>query len=261
MRLEQSKDPDCDIFWSTYQDNKFCDEQYKQQLEKLINESEYYYGVYVQGKWMPLDISGQIYKKYIDKLSPEGNLQKFDYIPQLPLNIFCDFNVDPMKWAFGQTMQGNDFIFEELVQYDTYTERMALSVKERFGQRQYIVYGDYTGSYRSTKSAHTDYEIIKQVLGNVILKIKPNPPLVDRQNATHWRICNLEGIRRLFIDPKCEHTRKDFRQTRFKEGTREEEQTIIDNKKELSHLTCAIGYYCDYEYSLKGKPLTYTQAF
>ena len=253
MRLEQSKDPDCTIFWSSYHDNEFCDEQYKKELLKLENEDEYYYNVYTLGLWTPLNVVGQIYKKYVDKLEPDGNLAEFNYNENLPLILCCDFNVDPMKWAFIQNLYGNDYIIDELVQYDTYTEKMAEEVQKRYGDRRYIIYGDYTGTYRSTRSAHTEYQLIQQYLGNSEIRVKPNPPIMDRINATHWRICNKEGKRRLFINPKCTHARNDFRRTIYKPGTHEEEQTIINGKKELSHIQAEVGYYCEYEHSLKGR--------
>jgi len=254
MRIEKSKYPNTTIIWTNYKDNKFLDEEYKQQLEQLEREDEYYYNVYTKGLWTPLNVVGQIYKKYVDKPEPEGNLAEFDYNKSLPLILCCDFNVDPMKWAFIQNLYGNDYVIDELVKYDTYTEKMAEEVYIRYGDRRYIIYGDFTGTYRSTRSAHTEYQLIQQHLRNCEIRVKPNPPIMDRINATHWRICNKEGKRRLLINPKCTHTRNDFRRTIFKPGTHEEEQTEINGKKELSHLQAAIGYYCEYEYSLKGKP-------
>jgi len=265
MRLEQSKDPDCTILWSSYHDNKFCDEQYKAELIKLEREDEYYYNVYTLGLWTPLNVVGQIYKKYVDKLEPDGNLAEFEYKKELPLILCCDFNVDPMKWALIQNLYGNDYVIDEIVQEDTYTDKMAEEVLSKYGNRKYNVYGDYTGTYRSTRSNKNEYEIMKRYLPNMETFLKPPPPITDRIYATHWRICNKEGKRRLFVNPKCTHTRKDFRSTVYKKGTHEEEQTVINNKKELSHLQAAIGYYCEYNYSLRGKPtvewgdITYTR--
>ena len=253
MRLEQSKDNDCSIIWSSYHDNKFCDEQYKAELQKLESEDEYYYKVYTLGEWTPLNVVGQIYKKFIDKPVPDGNIAEYEYNPQLPLIVCCDFNVNPMKWAFIQKLQGNDYVFDELVQYDTYTERMAKEVLSRYGNRSYLIYGDYTGSYRSTKSSKTDYDIIEQIL-NIDKRIKPNPSIMDRINAVNWRLCNKDGVRRLLITKNCIHTIKDFQRVVFKEGKREEEQITKDGMNELTHISSAIGYYCEYEYSLKGKP-------
>ncbi len=250
MRIEESKDSDAEIVWTNYRDNKFLDKEYEKELQKLEREDEYYYSVYTLGLWTPLRIEGRIYKKYVDKFHPEGNLRRYDYNPQLPLYVCCDFNVAVMKWALIQCLHGEDYVFDEIIGYDTYTEQQAKQLKEQYGNREYIIQGDFTGSYRSTKSAHTEYQMIEEILSNVDIRIKSNPPIMDRINATNWRLCNKENKRRLFVDPRCEHTRKDFMRVCFKEGKHEEEQTA-----ELSHISSAIGYRMEYEYSLKGKPI------
>ena len=158
MRLEQSKDPDCTIFWSSYHDNEFCDEQYKKELLKLENEDEYYYNVYTLGLWTPLNVVGQIYKKYVDKLEPDGNLAEFNYNENLPLILCCDFNVDPMKWALIQNSNGTDIVFDEIVMADTDTETCAKELLNKYGKVYYKFFGDYSGTFRHTSSPSTDYE-------------------------------------------------------------------------------------------------------
>ncbi len=252
MRIEQSTDPNCTIIWSTWKDNKFLDKEYQEYLAGLEKEDQYFYGIYTLGEWTPINVVGRIYKKYVDTL--EGNLYKYEYKPELPIILCCDFNVDPMKWALMQNINGSDYLFDEVVQYDTITENMAKEIDRRYPGKRFIIYGDYTGNYRSTRSRKTEYDLIKEYLRNSDVRIKPNPPIMDRINAMHWRICNKEGVRRFFIDPKCEHARKDFREVILKPGTHEEEQTVINNKKELSHIQAEVGYYMEFNYSLRGQP-------
>lgn len=252
MRLEKSKDPNCTIIWSSYKDNKFNDAQYKEILDNYVNEDEYYYNVYTLGLWTPLNVTGRIYKKFTDDWYPKGNITDLEYQAQLPLIICCDFNVNPMKWAMIQKVNGVDYVVDELVQADTHTEKMAKALLERYGRREYIIYGDSTGSARSVTSSRTNYEIIKDVLGFVDLRIKGcNPPVQDRYNAVNMRLCNIEGKRRLLINSKCNNAIRDFRLVVYKEGTGKEEQKP---GSDLTHISSAIGYYCEYEYSLRGKP-------
>jgi hypothetical protein len=82
--------------------------------------------------------------------------------------------------------------------------------------------------------------------------VKPNPLQIDRINAVNWRLCNDKGVRRLFVDRKCKHTIKDMREVKYIEGRKEIDKS--DEKKGLVHITDALGYYINYEYSLKGKP-------
>src|SRR5512146_511291 len=255
MRFEKSKEDNTTIIWSSYKDNKFNGEQYEKELERYINESEYYYKVYTLGLWTPLNIEGRIYKNFIEDWFPKGNLADQEYQPFLPLILCVDFNVNPMKWAFIQSVNGVDYVVDELSQKDTHTEKMAKAVLERYGIREYIIYGDATGRARSVTSSRTNYEIIKEVLRNVDLRIKgSNPPVQDRYNAVNMRLCSIDGKRRLLVNPKCNSVIKDFNQVIYKEGTGKEEQKP---GSDLTHISSAIGYYCEYEYSLKGKAKGY----
>jgi hypothetical protein len=166
--------------------------------------------------------------------------------------ITVDFNVSPMCWLVIQNIKGLDFIIEELVRRNTNTEEMAKLVGDLYGyDRNFMFYGDYSGTFRSTKSPSTDYDIIRSILPNSEFRIKPNPSVVDRVNSVNSRLCNAKGERRLFINVnKCPELTKDLEQVIWKEGKREIDKTNI----ERTHSSDALGYYIDYEYSLKGKP-------
>jgi hypothetical protein len=166
--------------------------------------------------------------------------------------ITVDFNVSPMCWLVIQNIKGLDFVIEEIVRRNTNTEEMAKIVGNLFGyDRSFMFYGDYSGTFRSTKSPSTDYDIIRQILPNSDFRIKPNPSVVDRVNAVNSRLCSASGERRLFINTeKCPELTKDLEQVIWKEGKREIDKSNI----ERTHSSDALGYYIDYEYNLKGKP-------
>lgn len=166
--------------------------------------------------------------------------------------ITVDFNVSPMCWLVIQNIKGLDFVIEELVRRNTNTEEMAKLVGDLYGyDRNFMFYGDYSGTFRSTKSPSTDYDIIRSILPNSEFRVKPNPSVVDRVNSTNSRLCNAKGERRLFVNVnKCPELTKDLEQVIWKEGKREIDKTNI----ERTHSSDALGYYIDYEYSLKGKP-------
>lgn len=242
---------------TTYRDNKFLDREYIETLESLIDEDDNYYNVYVLGKWGQLDIRGKIYKKFID-----ANIVSYAYNPRLPIIVCCDFNVDPMKWALIQNVNGIDYVFDEIVKPDTDTETMVQELIKRYGTTNYEIYGDYSGTFRHTSSRTTDYQIIKQYLPAASINIKPNPPVVDRINAVNWRFCNKENKRRLLVDPKCVNVIYDAKHSKYKEGKREEDkaQEKYDGKNpvlSMIHIMSAVGYYIEYNYSLKGKIIGY----
>lgn len=246
-----------DIFTlnTTYLDNiPNLDDEYIRMLQNLVNEDENYYNIYTLGKWGSLDVRGRIYKRYDDVL----NVCDYKYNPELPIIVCCDFNVDPMKWALIQNVNGVDYVFDEIVKIDTDTEQTVKELLEKYGKTKYFIYGDYSGTFRHTSSRSTDYDIIKQYLPNADFRIQPNPHVVDRINAVNWRLCNKEGKRRLLVGSNCVNVKADFKKAKFKEGTREEDKTLekYDGKnptQALIHISSAIGYYIVYEYSLKGK--------
>ncbi len=235
---------------------KFLDVEYTKALEALINEDENLYNIYCLGKWGSIDVRGLIYKKYDDA----KNVCDYKYDRERPIYVVCDFNVDPMKWALIQNVNGNDYIFDEIVKQDTDTEQMCIEILNKYGKTTYEFYGDYSGTFRHTSSKSTDYDIIKQYFPDAKIYVKPNPPVVDRINAVNWRLCNKDFKRRLFVTPNCVNVRADFKRAKFKEGTREEDKNLekYDGRnpiQSLIHISSAIGYYIEYKYSLKGKAL------
>jgi len=231
------------LIQASTKENTFLDERYVNALldnydEKLIEQ-------YVDGKFV-LTNSGRVYYSF----DRDGNIKAMEYEEKFPLILAVDFNVSPMKWAIIQKIGDSDYIIDELVKKDTSTEEMAREVLARYGNRQYTVYGDYSGTARQTSSRTTDYEIIKQILPGADLHVQPNPLVVDRINAMNARLKNAKGERKLFINPKCRHLIKDLEQVIWKEGKREIDKSNI----ELTHISDAIGYYIAHKYSLKGRP-------
>jgi len=194
--------------------------------------------------------SGRIYYAFERKESLIDQV----YNKNIPLIICMDFNVSPMCWAVIQNIKGIDYVIDEIVDHNTNTEFMARRLGDLYGAGTYFqIYGDYSGTFRSTNSRTTDYDIISQILPNSIVRTKPNPSVIDRVNAVNSRLCNAKGERRLFVNPKCKTVIKDFEQVVYKEGKREIDKANL----ELTHISDAIGYYIEYEYSLKGKPIVY----
>lgn len=193
--------------------------------------------------------TGRIYYTFDRKL----NDAKQEIYRDLPLIITVDFNVSPMCWVVMQNIRGIDYAIEELVRRNTNTEEMAKLLGDLYGyDRRFIFYGDYSGTFRSTKSPSTDYDIIMQILPNADIRIKPNPSVIDRVNSVNSRLCNAKGERKLFINTmKCPELVKDLEQVIWKEGKREIDKSNI----ERTHSSDALGYYIDYEYSLKGRAI------
>ncbi|HUX61330.1 MAG TPA: hypothetical protein VMV32_08450 [Ignavibacteriaceae bacterium] len=249
-----SQDGDTGILHSTYLDNKFIDENYRKLLEGLVEEDEYFYSVYTLGEWSALKLSGRIYKRFSDHNILSGD-NKYIHSLKQNINVCCDFNYDPMKWALVQELNGIDYVFDEIIQEDTETEAMAKELLSRYpNAKGYDIYGDYSGDARSTRRRSTDYDIIREVLNikRDDIYITPNPVVTTRTNIVNWRLCNKKGDRKLLVNDNCEHAIKDFRKVKWYKGRKIEDQT--DPEHQLSHISSAIGYYINYKYTLKDKP-------
>jgi hypothetical protein len=119
---------------------------------------------------------------------------------ELPLELNCDFNVDPMFWTVSQTLKGIRYTIAEIVEETTITESVINKFidmyKDHYKKLVYI-YGDASGKFASTRSRWSDYDIIKQVLKqngwSYEMRVpKANPDHRDRINAINKRLSDYE---------------------------------------------------------------------
>lgn len=236
------------VISSTRENRKNLPENYIEELESsydpLTAQQE------IEGKFVNTR-AGRVYHQF----SRDKNLLEYKYNPNEVIILCVDFNVNPMKWALIQKSGIKDIVFDELSKNNTYTQQMAYEIKCKYPSGRFILYGDYSGNYRDTRSRTTDIEIIKEVLeiSESDVRIKPQPPVNHRIDAVNARLNNVKGERHLFVDPKCIHTIKDFESVVYDKSGKIEKNTTDLVKKELTHISDAIGYYCEYEYPVKGK--------
>lgn len=180
------------------------------------------------------------------------------YDPAKPLNLCCDFNVNPMAWVltqYGFNAQGLREVYavDEIWIRNSNTVQCCQEFKNRYPNHTAGInlYGDATGKNRSTASNLTNWKIIEEELAAYgVSKHVPlaNPAERDRVNAVNGLICNSKGERRFFANPKkCPKLVSDLEQVAFKDGT-----TQIDDKKnlDLTHPSDAVGYQIEKEFSL-----------
>ena len=77
---------------TTYEDNRFIDEDYKNQLEFLSSISQNYHTVYKRGRWGKLE-RGSLFVSNFD--ITRNVSESIRYNPALPLHYTVDFNVAP----------------------------------------------------------------------------------------------------------------------------------------------------------------------
>ena len=184
------------------------------------------------------------------------------YNPNSPIELCCDFNVDPMAWVIAQTNTRPDgleevYIVDEIFIKNSNTVQCCEEFKNRYPNHSAGIrlFGDATGKNRSTQSNVTNYQIIEDEL--VMYGIenhveRRNPAERDRVNAMNGMMCNSKGDRKILINPNCKNVIRDFEQVSYKEGS-----IHIDKNKDLrlTHLSDAFGYFIETSYGLEKREI------
>ncbi len=201
---------------------------------------------------------GAVYYTFDRKMNA-GDLavERAVYDPTRPINLCCDFNVDPMSWVVTQYADSRDGIIQvhaidEIFLRNSNTLEACNEFKSRYPNHVMGVslYGDATGKNRSTSSHVTDWKIIQDELQKYDVSMHvptKNVSEKDRINAVNAMLCNSKGQRRVLINPKCKNLIRDLEQVTYKEGS-----VQIDKNKDLrlTHPSDALGYFIEREYSL-----------
>jgi PBSX family phage terminase large subunit len=200
---------------------------------------------YIDGEFVNVN-KAQVYYAF----NRSKNVIERSYDPSLPIYVCIDFNVNPMCWAVIQHYQGIDYVIDEIIGINTNTEDQTRTLLNKYPNALAItIYGDYSGNQRHTSSRTTDYEIIRSIIPSAEIRVKPNPPVNERINAVNARLRNSQGDIRLFIDNRCKRLISDFERVSYKTGSRD----LDKSNTELTHISDAIGYYIEMNYSIKGK--------
>ncbi|MBI5560565.1 MAG: hypothetical protein HY883_04765 [Deltaproteobacteria bacterium] len=166
---------------------------------------------------------------------------------KLPIIVCCDFNVDPCVWELCQSDGAKVWVFDEVSLRNTNTVEMGLEVLARYGKHKagFIVYGDSTGSSRST-AGKSDYALLLG-LGFRDQRVRRiNPRIKDRLNAVNSLLFNTAGEVRLVHHPRCRYLRRDFESVAWVEGGGD----LDKSDREKTHATDALGYFIEYEFPL-----------
>ncbi len=204
--------------------------------------------------------SGQIHYNFDRRFNMASNViideieYPVEYDPRYgPVALFMDFNVNPMAGGLGQAVIIGDeiyiFIFCEIQLSDSNTPEFLDVVCDRLkgygiNKKQVIVYPDPAGKARATQGK-SNYKIIKDIYGFNYKARKSHPAVVDRTNAVNRLICDKNGRRHIFINPRCVNVRKTMEQHRYKPGT-----NTPDKESGVDHMDDALGYWIEYEFPI-----------
>jgi len=188
--------------------------------------------------------SGRIYYSFDRKQNVvEGKLEPRDLDV---LYIGMDFNIDPMS-AVIAIRKGDDLcVIDEIRMFSSNTQECVDEIKSRYPKSKIWVYPDPAARQRKTSAGGSTDITILQNAGFIVKSPNSHTPVRDRINAVNSRLCGSDGIRRLFIMPKCKYTIEGLERHVYKEGT-----TQPDKDSGYDHMMDALGYMTDYLFPVR----------
>jgi hypothetical protein len=186
--------------------------------------------------------TGRIYYAFDRK----GNCAPPTTLDLSVIYIGMDFNIDPMS-AVVAVRQGDVlYVIDEIRMFSSNTAEIVEEIKSRYPKTKCFVYPDPAGSARkSSAGGVTDHTILANA-GLIVKSPRAHTPVRDRINSVNSRLCGSDGVRRLFIHPKCKYTIEGLERHTYKEGTSQP-----DKDNGYDHMNDALGYMVDYLFPIR----------
>lgn len=232
-------------------------EQARADLDPLTFAQEY------EAQWVTFE--GLAYYQW----SPKDHLRTLRILPDLPLALCFDFNVEPGVCAAvqEQTIDGmvRTCVVDEVhIPRNSNTPAVCRKALAKWGTHPSAVqvYGDPAGGARHTSQENglTDWELIRSMLrpafgDRMQWRVARSAPLVrDRVNSVNSRLKSIDGTVRFAVDPaKAPNVVKDFEGVTLLQGGSGEIDKHGCEAKGLTHLSEAIGYYIHERFPIGGR--------
>lgn len=164
--------------------------------------------------------------------------------------VGMDFNVSPgMSAVLGSRVIDELHIWDEIFIPGGTTFDMAEELSSKCDEREVVCYPDPSGNSRKTTSpvGVTDFTILKDH-GFQVKAPRRAPLITDRVNLVNRLLCNAEGIRRLYVNARCNKLIESLSTLGYKEGTSQP-----DKSSGLDHMSDAIGYLVCSEFPMRSR--------
>jgi len=177
--------------------------------------------------------------------SREHNIRRLENPDTKILHIGMDFNTSPVTAAI-YVQQGREmYQIDEIHMLNSNTQEMADEISRRYSKSTIICYPDPSGNARRTSaSGATDFTILRNA-GFTVRAPSRHNLVRDRINSYNARLCSSDGVRHLFIDPKCKYTIESLEKFCYKEGTQ------VPDKGQWDHMFDAASYCIDFMFPIK----------
>lgn len=162
------------IYKTTYKDNKFIDDEYKQEIEDIKNYDIQQYNIYALGEWGVLN-TNIVYHNF-DYMKHTTSLSVDDFEV---LHIGIDFNIGGCVGVVCGIRDSKVYVVDGWSVYDTDAIVTKLIL---YKDKEMILYPDASGSKRSTNASQSDIQILKNA-GYKINAPMSNGAVRDRINA------------------------------------------------------------------------------
>jgi hypothetical protein len=145
------------------------------------------------------------------------SLEPLLYNRFLPLCLCVDFNVGIMAWPICQIQKGKIHVIAEIALDPASVPEMVREFRNMFPVHpgELWVYGDASGSARSSQSMKSDYDMMRMAFRGypapMIFKVpKANPPVRERINSVCSKLMSPDGEPGVIIDPSCTNLIQDL---------------------------------------------------
>lgn len=181
------------------------------------------------------NLSGVVYDAYDPQLNSRDDITLIGDNINKPLLVGVDFNVNPIT-ASVAVLSGTELhVCDEIYIENSNTRELIQEIKKRYPGRAIICYPDPSGSRRQTSAPSDDHTLLREAGFSV--KARPKHPTVkQRINAVNGMFCNANGVRKLYVHPRCQHLIKGIR------GLTYNAKGEPDKSLGLDHITDALGY-------------------
>ena len=182
--------------------------------------------------------AGRIYYSFDRKANTVPPEEKID---TSVLYTGWDFNIDPMSVVIAVRKGDTLYVIDEIRMFSSNTQEAVDEIKSRYPRSKIWAMPDPAARQRKTSAGGATDVTILQNAGFVVKVPHKHTPVRDRINAVNARLCGSNGIRHLFLHPKCKYTIEGLERHTYKEGT-----TQPDKDSGYDHQMDALGYMVDY---------------
>lgn len=181
-------------------------------------------------------------------------------LTSLPLCVTMDFNVAPMILEVGQMVNGKALVLAgEVAMNPASIPAVIDEFRNRFPSHPagLQIYGDGTGRGRSPQTAQSHWDLVRLSLSTYPSRVswmvsKANPAVMDRVNATNYKLRGHQGAPGLLISPSCRELIADYAEVILDDDGRDIKKvnSETDPYSKRTHASDAIGYWIYREWPL-----------